>query len=62
LPKGYKGIQMPYEARPAQEIIDRVANFPDLGKLGELVDQIENGEHEDYEIIDSCGSGACPIV
>lgn len=63
LPKGYKGVQLPYEARPAAEIEERIKNMPDLSNLGELVMKYENGEHEEYEILDSgCENGYCPLV
>ena len=64
LPKGFKGTQMPMEERSIDEIKDRLTNFPDLSKLAERIAEIENGTHEEYEILDSCGvgGGQCPIV
>lgn len=63
LAKGHKGVQMPYEARDVREIKGRIAQFPDLSDLGQLVKDIEAGRHEDYEILDeACAGGACPII
>lgn len=63
LAKGHKGVQMPYEARPVAEIEERLSTFPDLTGLGQLVKEIEAGQHEEYAILDdACAGGACPIV
>ena len=58
--------QLPYEAISEEEYQEKSSAFPDLSSLADLINRIENGEHEDLGDDDTnitsleCAGGFCP--
>ena len=51
--------QLPYEIIDVFKYIEMISTFPDLSKLGDIVDQLENGTYEEYEPESDCKAGFC---
>ena len=51
--------QLPYEQITKEQYNEMILTFPDLSVMGDIIDQLENGEYVQYEPEVDCRGGFC---